>query len=101
MSHCLLGSALGPVADSPGAEGWTGLAGQAEATLRGKAESMASGSQRVLDITAGLQVQIALLLLAGVKERGSSLLKGGFWLEIGNSFLGDFWGHCQGGVRCS
>lgn len=69
MSHCLLGSVLGPVADSPGAEGWTGLAGQAEATLRGKAECMASGSQRVLDITAGLQVQIALLLPAGVKER--------------------------------
>lgn len=45
------------------------LAGKAEATLKAKGESMASGSQKRLDVTPRLQVQMAILLPVRAGER--------------------------------
>lgn len=85
-SHYLLRSGLRCI--FPWAEGWK----EAGTTLRAGGDSAASGSRGMLAVTAPLQVQMA----AFQQElgKGSSLLNTGFWLEVGDSFLGDFWEHC-------
>lgn len=81
MSHCLLGSGLGLVADSPGAEGWNGLAGQAEAALRA-GESMATEGVGYHTWSPSPDSPSPSIRS---QRKGSSLLKGSFWLEVGNS----------------
>lgn len=89
-SHCLLGSGLFPVAHSPGAEGCNELAGEAEATLRAKGECglRSTGDDGCHSLSPSPDGHAPSSRGQG---EGSHLPKGGFWLEVRNSSLGDFW----------